>query len=166
MNWTRTLLDAATMAVVFNLTACVVMFLSPRYMMGSYPKAILKAAPQPQTKQEKCGGNGIMGAALVLLLLYGAASAVQGGITGFWPLFCAGYLEWLIASLTDFFLLDIVLFETMKPRIVIPGTEGHPGYTLKSWMVKLALPEHFLLWPLLFAPLLAAAQAGLSLLLA
>ncbi|MDD4849963.1 MAG: hypothetical protein PHO10_04620 [Gemmiger sp.] len=160
MNWTRTLLDGAAMAAVFNLTACVLMLLSPRYMMGSYPKAILKAAPQPQTAREKCVGNGSMSLAFLLLLLYGVASAAQAGVRGFWPLFRVGYTQWLMVSLTDFFLLDVVLFEVMKPRLMIPGTENHPGYGIKSWLVKLALPEHLLLWPLVVAPLLAAVQAA------
>ncbi|MDD3192753.1 MAG: hypothetical protein PHE47_02715 [Oscillospiraceae bacterium] len=152
------------MAAIFNLIACVIMFLSPRYMMGSYPKAILKAAVQPQTNREKHIGAGVMCIACILLLLYGAVSASHTGQSAFRTLFLMGYTEWMMASLTDFILLDIVLFQTMKQHIVIPGTEDHPGYELKNWMVKLALPEHFLLWPFIVAPLLAVIQAGISLL--
>ena len=72
----------------------------------------------------------------------------------------------MIASLTDFILLDVVLFQTCKARLVIPGTEGHPGYGFKQWMCKLALPEHLLLWPLVMAPLVSVIQAGLGLLFA
>ena len=55
--------------------------------------------------------------------------------------------------------------EKAKRRFIISGTEGHPGYGLKAWMKEYALPEHLLQWPLLLCPLMAAAQAGLCLLL-
>ena len=165
MNWTRTLLDGAVMAAVFNLSAIVIMFTNPRYMMACYPAAIRNAVTQPQTKREKTIYLWSMCAILLPLLAYGAASAATAGITGFWPLFWTGYVEWLMASLVDFFLLDMILFQTCKSRMIVPGTEGHPGYGFKQWVCKLALPEHLLLWPLVMAPLCAAAQAELSLLM-
>ena len=42
---------------------------------------------------------------------------------------------------------------------------GHSGYAFTDWMKGYALPEHLLQWPLLLCPLMAAAQAGLGLLL-
>ena len=139
--------------------------MNPRYMMACYPAAIRNAVTQPQTKREKTIYLWSMCAILLPLLAYGAASAATAGITGFWPLFWTGYVEWLMASLVDFFLLDMILFQTCKSRMIVPGTEGHPGYGFKQWMCKLALPEHLLLWPLVMAPLCAAAQAELSLLM-
>ena len=66
----------------------------------------------------------------------------------------------------DLLFLDVWLIQKKtKNRFVISGTEGHPGYEFKAWMKDYALPEHLLQWPLLLCPLLAAAQAGLGLLL-
>ena len=62
-------------------------------------------------------------------------------------------------------ILDYEEKKKAKRRFVIPGTEGHPGYGFKAWMKGYALPEHLLQWPLLLCPLMAAAQAGLCLLL-
>ena len=66
----------------------------------------------------------------------------------------------------DLLFLDVWLIQKKaKDRFVIPGTEGHPGYAFTDWMKGYALPEHLLQWPLLLCPLMAAAQAGLGLLL-
>ena len=150
MNWTRTILDGLAMAAYFNLFAATVALYQPRLMFPSYPPAIIKAANRPPTREENrfywlwiCFGE------LLPLLLYGAVSAVEGGTTGFWRL---SLMVWLIQK-------------KAKDRFVIPGTEGHPGYEFTDWMKGYALPEHLLQWPLLLCPLMAAAQAGLGLLL-
>lgn len=74
------------------------------------------------------------------------------------------YIEWLVIGFTDFFLLDIFLLQKMGHRMQIPDTYGHPDYSLGNWLKKLAIPEHFLGWPFVFAPLMSAAQAGVGML--
>ena len=150
MNWTRTILDGLAMAAYFNLFAGFVALYRPRLMFPCYPPAIIKAAKDPPTGVENrfywlwiCFGE------LLPLLLYGAVSTMEGGTTGFWPLFL------------DFWLIQ----RKAKSRFIIPGTEGHPGYAFKAWMKDYALPEHLLQWPFLMCPILAAAQAGLGLLI-
>lgn len=77
-----------------------------------------------------------------------------------------GYIQWMMVNLCDLFFLDIFLIQKKaKRRFVIPGTEGHPGYGFKAWMKSYALPEHLLQWPLILCPLMAAAQAGLGVLM-
>ena len=99
-------------------------------------------------------------------MLYGALSAVEGGTDGFWRLALTGYIQWMMVNFCDLFFLDFWLIQgKAKARFVIPGTEGHPGYGFKAWMKSYALPEHLLQWPLILCPILAAAQAGLGLLL-
>ena len=91
---------------------------------------------------------------------------VEGSVLGFWPMALTGYIQWMIINLCDLFFLDIFLIQKKaKRRFVIPGTEGHPGYGFKAWMKSYALPEHLLQWPLILCPLMAAAQAGLGMLL-
>ena len=100
------------------------------------------------------------------LLLYGAVSTVEGGKTGFWVLVLRAYIQWMMVNFCDLFFLDFWLIQgKAKARFVIPGTEGHPGYGFKAWMKSYAMPEHLLQWPLILCPILAAAQAGLGLLL-
>lgn len=67
-------------------------------------------------------------------------------------------------NIADFFLLDIYLLQKLGRRIQVPGTEGHPDYQPGRWLKKLALPEHFLAWPLIMAPLVSLVQAGLGVL--
>ncbi len=167
MDWTRTILDGLAMAAYFNLFAAAVALYKPRLMFPCYPPAIIKAAKTPPTKTENrfywlwiCFGE------LLPLLLYGAISTVEGGTTGFWCLALTGYIQWMIVNFCDLIVLDVWLIQKMaKQRFIIPGTEGHPGYEFKIWMKSYALPEHLLQWPFLLCPLMAAAQAGLCLLL-
>ena len=167
MNWSRTILDGFAMAAYFNLFAAAAALYKPRLMFPSYPPAIIKAANRPPTREENrfywlwiCFGE------LLPLLLYGAVSAVEGGTTGFWRLSLMGYIQWMMINIGDLLFLDVWLIQKKaKDRFVIPGTEGHPGYEFTDWMKGYALPEHLLQWPLLLCPLMAAAQAGLGLLL-
>lgn len=167
MNWARTFLDGLAMTAYFNLFAAAVAFYKPRLLFPCYPEDITKSAPNPPTRQETrfywlwiCFGE------LLPLILYGAVSAWECGTAGFWSLFLTGYVQWMLVNLSDLLLLDIWLIQKKaKRRFVIPGTEGHPGYGFGPWMKRYALPEHLLQWPLLLCPLLAAAQAGLGLLL-
>ena len=167
MNWTRTLLDGLAMAAYFNLLAGLVALYKPRLMFPCYPPAILKAAKEPPTGAETrfywlwiCFGEWLP------LLLYGAASAAEGGTTGFWPLALTGYVQWMLVNFCDLFFLDYWLIQKKAKRwFIIPGTEGHPGYDFKAWMKNYALPEHLLQWPFVLCPILAAAQAGLGLLI-
>ena len=72
----------------------------------------------------------------------------------------------MMINIGDLLFLDVWLIQKKaKARFVITGTEGHPGYEFTDWMKGYALPEPLLQWPLLLCPLMAAAQAGLGLLL-
>ena len=161
MNWTRIILDGIIMAAYFNIFACFIVAMNPRIMMGSYPKGIREAAPKPQTKREKRIYHSWMYFAILIpLMIYGTASAINTGVEGFWNLFWSAYVEWNIISISDFFILDMIMLVGMKERMMVPGTEGHEDYKLKNWVTKLAIPEHFLGWPLIMAPLLSLIQAG------
>ena len=162
MNWTRAILDGLAMAAYFNLFAAAV---AVSTMSTPASAAIIRAAKEPPTKAENrfywlwiCFGE------LLPLLLYGAASTVEGGTTGFWCPALTGYIQWMIVNVCDLLFLDLWLIQRKaKRRFIIPGTEGHPGYGFKAWMKSYALPEHLLQWTLILCPLLAAIQAGLGL---
>lgn len=167
MNWTRTILDGVTMAAYFNLSAAAVALYKPRLLFPCYPPAIIKAAKEPPTERESARyWRWIVFGEWLPLVLYGALSTAEGGTHGFWHLALTGYIQWMMVNAGDLLFLDIWLIQKKaKDRFVIPGTEGHPGYGSKAWMKDYALPEHLLQWPFLLCPLLAAAQAGLVLLL-
>lgn len=165
MNWSRVILDGLAMAAYFNLFATVIVLVDPRLMMSGYPRSIQKAAPLPQTGRERRIYLLWMYFGMLLpLTVYGSLSQVNGGIAGFQSLFRAAYAQWLIIGFSDFFLLDILLLQKLGLRARIPGTEEHEDYRLGNWLKKLAVPEHFLGWPLVVAPVLSVIQAGLGLL--
>lgn len=167
MNWIRIVLDGLLMSAYFNLFAAAVALYNPRLMFPAYPPDIIKVAPHPPTKEEIrfywlwiCFGE------LLPLLLYGTVSVAERGAAGFWFLVLAGYVQWMLINLGDLIFLDYYLIQRKcKERFIIPGTENHPGYGFRPWMNRYALPEHLLQWPLLMCPLMAAAQAGLAVLL-
>ena len=148
MNWTRVVLDGFAMAAYFNLFAGLVALYHPRLMFPCYPPAIIKAAKDSPTSAENrfywlwiCFGE------LLRLAL-------------------TGYIQWMMVNFCDLLFLDFWLIQRKaKSRFITPGTEGHPGYGFNAWMKDYALPEHLLQWPFLMCPILAAAQAGLGLLI-
>lgn len=158
MNWIRLMLDAVAMAAYFNIFAVAVMAYDSRLILPGYPKSIQKAAPAAKEERRFYLKWMIFGL-LLPLMIYGTASALAAGATGFWRLFFTFYIQWLIISFTDFFLLDILLVKRWRARIMIPGTENHPSYEPQNWLRELALTEHLLQWPLLLAPALAGFQA-------
>ncbi len=167
MNWLKTILDGLAMAAYFNLFAAAVALYNPRLMFPSYPPAIIKASPNPPTKAEsRFYFLWIVFGELIPLVAWGAFSMAECGTAGFWQMALAGYIQWMIINFADLFFLDFWLIQKKaKARFVIAGTEGHKGYEAGEWMRRYALPEHLLQWPLLLCPIMAAAQAGLALLI-
>ncbi|NJP39779.1 hypothetical protein HCH52_01755 [Oscillospiraceae bacterium HV4-5-C5C] len=163
MNWMRVILDGLAMSAVFNLCTALVWRLHPDAFLSSYPKSIRDVVP-PNPKQRKLKTRFVL-FMILPVTLYGILSACQAGINGFWNLALAGYIEWLLVNLGDFFGLDLYFRETMGDRLVLPGTKGDPFYTRRGWMKALGLPEHGLLWPFLVCPLFAVLSAGAGLLL-
>ena len=167
MNWLRTILDGLAMAAYFNLFAAAVALYNPRLMFPSLPVG----------HYQGCAGTAHKSGEPLLLavdLFWGASAppdlrrSQPGGRrnAGVWQMALTGYIQWMMVNLCDLFFLDIFLIQKkVKRRFVIPGTEGHPGYGFKAWMKSYALPEHLLQWPLILCPLMAAAQAGLGVLI-
>lgn len=163
MMWVRIFIDGIAMSAVFNLATALIITINPAVFTAAYPKEIQKiAAPDPQARRHKWQfGLWVM----LPVTVYGVFSAYLAGLRGFWYLFGAGYIEWFLINLGDFFGLDLYFREKMGKHFELPGTENHWCYTRKGWMKSLAVPEHFVLWPLVVCPLMALISAGLGCLL-
>ena len=92
-----------------------------------------------------------------------AVSACFAGTRGFWPLFWTGYVEMTFVSISDFLILDCWLPPKAKP--FIKGAEHCRAWERKEWLLKLAIPEHFLGWPLIFCPAAGLFVAAIGLIL-
>ena len=164
MNWGRILLDGIAMSAVFNFGVAAFWMYEPKSFTTMYPKQVQKIAP-PIDKRSRKIVLTMFAALYPTILLYGVISAWNAGMNGFWNLFWASYIQMVLINLGDFFGLDWFLREKMGTRLQLPGTEGSELYSRKNWMLKLAIPEHFLAWPLLICPAVAALSAGLGLLI-
>ena len=80
----------------------------------------------------------------LLLLLYGALSAVAGGTHGFWRLALTGYIQWMMVNLGDLFFLDVWLIQKKTKNRFVILAQRTSGYEFKAWMKDYALPEHLL----------------------
>ena len=92
------------------------------------------------------------------MFIFWGASAGLAGMSGFWPLFWAGYLEMTFVSISDFIVLDCIL--PQKVRHMIRGAEHCRAWERKEWMLKLAVPEHAVMWPLMMCPAAGLVVAG------
>lgn len=75
------------------------------------------------------------------------------GVQGFKKLFIAGYIQMFIVDMADLIGWNIIFREKMGRRLELPGTEGNELYSRKNWLLKLGIPNHFGIWPILICPL-------------
>lgn len=154
MNWFRILLDGIALSAVFNITIALGWVILPTAYTGMYPRAIQCIAPK-MTKADRCYEANMLLILYPALLVWMILSAHEAGIEGFWPLFWTAYIQMMLINLGDFFGLDWCFREKMGSRLELPGTEGNELYSRRNWMLKLAVPEHFVMWPLLVCPLVS-----------
>ena len=89
-------------------------------------------------------------------------SSHMAGVSGFWNLFWTGYIEMFFINLGDFIGLDYFFRKINLNRVMIPGTEHCKAWETKNWMKTLGIPEHLVIWPLVFCPLVGLIVAGIS----
>ena len=99
----------------------------------------------------------------LVLLVYWAFSAHFAEVNGFWPLFWTGYIEMTFVSISDFLILDCWLPPKAKPYI--KGAERCKAWERKEWLINLAIPEHFLGWPMLVCPFAGLVVAWIGMIL-
>ena len=163
MNWARTILDGVSMSLLFNAVVGLGFLLVPQAYSVMFPKEIKEAAAPYVKKKDVRIMHLIIYPLYLFLVVFWAVSAHFAGIDGFWQLFWTGYVEMTFVSISDFLILDCWL--PGKVRHMIEGAENCKAWERKEWLIKLAIPEHFLGWPLIFCPIAGLIVAGIGLIL-
>ena len=163
MNWPRIILDGLAMSTLFNAVAGLGFLLVPQAYSTMFPKEIKEAASPYVRKEDVRTMKLILYPLYLVLFVWWAFSARFAGISGFWNLFWTGYVEMTMVSVTDFILLDCWLLQKIRHRI--KGAEHCRAWERREWLLRLAVPEHGLLWTFIVCPVAGLFVAGINLLL-
>ena len=163
MNWPRLILDGLAMSMLFNAVAGLGFLLVPQAYSTMFPKEIKEAAAPYVDKKDVRTMKLILYPLYLVLFVWWAFSARFAGINGFWNLFWTGYAEMTMVSVTDFILLDCWLPQKIRHRI--KGAEYCMAWERREWLLRLAIPEHGLLWTFIVCPVAGLFVAGINLLL-
>ena len=150
------------MSLLFNALAGLGFLLVPQAYSTMFPKEIRQAAAPFVEKKDVRTMKLILYPLYLVLVVYWAASAHFAGMSGFWNLFWAGYIEMTMVSISDFIILDCWLPPKAKPYV--KGAEHCKAWERREWLKTLAIPEHGLLWTLIVCPIAGLAVAGLNML--
>ena len=160
MNWPRIILDGLTMSLFFNLVVALGFAITPQGYSTMFPREIKEAAAPYVSKHDLRRMHLIIYPLYPVMFAFWGISAGLAGMSGFRPLFWAGYLEMTFVSISDFIVLDCIL--PQKVRHKIRGAEYCRAWDRKEWMLKLAIPEHCVMWPLVMCPVAGLAVAGIG----
>ena len=164
MNWFRTILDGLAMSAVFNCCVAVFWILKPHSFIVMFPKSLQKKA-RPVTKEESRHTILMYATLYPAILIWMILSTYQAGINCFWPMFWTSYIEMMFLSLGDLFFLDYLLLKKTGNRLHADGVKDDPFYEPKNELLKLGLPEHLFLWPVLYCPIVGFIAAGIGMLI-
>lgn len=149
--WQQIIINGIVASVIFNTTVALLWLKLPNAMSVIMPLEIRQAAPRPAK-------NEVATLYISLALLYGSLLAYivitvsAAGVTGFWNLFWMGYLITFIVNMVDFWVLDIWFRERFKARLMIKGTEHCKAWQTQEWLRTMAIPGHWVAWPLVVCP--------------
>ncbi len=160
MNWPRILLDGLAMSLLFNAVAGLGFLLVPQAYSTMFPKEIKRAAAPYVDKKDVRTMKRILYPLYLALWIWWAISAHFTGTVGFWNLFWTGYLEMTMVSVTDFILLDCWLPQKIRHRI--KGAEHCRAWERREWLIRLAIPEHGLVWTFVICPIAGLFVAGIN----
>jgi hypothetical protein len=164
MNWFRTILDGVAMSAAFNSYVAVFWLLEPHSFIGMFPKELQKKARE-RTREEKRHTLIMCCTLYPALLVWIVLSTWQAGVVGFWNMFWTAYVEMMFVSLGDLFFLDYLLLKKTGTRLHADGVKGDSFYEPKNELLKLGLPEHLILWSVVFCPVVGTITAGVGILL-
>ena len=129
----RMMLHGAVLTSVSTLVLLACLIANPRLLLEDYPADVQRAVP-PKTDRERRTALLVGVPFLGFMLLFPAWSTwTQYRASGTPPTLEALFLNTFVVASAfnafDLLVLDWLLFCTLRPRfIVLPGTEGMPGY--------------------------------------
>lgn len=130
---TRVLIDGGILTAIVAVVLVGILYFNPRIALSDYPPDV-KAVVPPRTKRELQLGILIsipMLLVCVALPLHSVWLVKQqsGGIITYAMAFATLFGEYFLVSMFDLLVLDLWMFYTWTPKfLVLPGTEGLPGY--------------------------------------
>lgn len=157
--WFHVILYGLAMSVIFTLTLCLVSYIDPQSFTKMYPPAIQKIAPPISAESRKTEVTMLI-CLWTFMVLFSIISNYLSGVRGFGQLFLAGYIQFFMVDMGDFFGWNILFREKMGRKLHLPGTEGSELYSRKNWLLKMAIPNHFGIWLIGICPLGALLNAG------
>ena len=133
---TRILIDGSILTALVSAALVLMLYLNPRLALSDYPDDV-KAVVPPRTRKELLLGIALSIPLLLVVLaipLYSAwwVRAQNGGVLTYGTAFVPFIGEYFMVAMFDLIVLDVGMFYTWTPGfLVIPGSEGLPGY--KDW---------------------------------
>ncbi|ORX78211.1 hypothetical protein BCR32DRAFT_282486 [Anaeromyces robustus] len=164
MNWFRIILDGIAMSAIFNFGVAAFYIYMPHSFITMFPKKLRDKA-RPVTREEHKHVIIMCITIYPALILWGVLSSLEANIHGFWNLFWKSYIEMMFMSIGDLVFLDYMLLKKTGTRLHADGVKGDPFYKPKNELLQLGIPEHLVVWPLVFCPLVGFISAGLGLLI-
>jgi hypothetical protein len=121
--------------LLYNFLVCLALLWlvgkNPRYMMQDYPPEITAGIPAQTTEEKRAGmkyGLTFLLTLAVFPLLIGLVFKFLGPVS-FIELWLRIFVLMFSFNLVDLVILDWIIFCWLTPSfMVLPGTEGHPGY--------------------------------------
>jgi hypothetical protein len=137
------LLDGAIFSLIGSLYLVGILRCKPRLALnkGDYPDDVLAAVP-PKAKEEQRLATIIGIPFLVYTFTFPVVSTAAldragGGNATFLDLFLHMLVIIFFLDLVGLLILDLWMFCTITPKfVVIPGTEGFPGYKDKGMYIR------------------------------
>ena len=157
--WFHIILYGLAMSVIFTLTLCLVSYIDPQSFTKMYPPAIQKIAPPIPAESRKTEVTMLI-CLWTFMVLFSITGNYLSGVCGFGQLFLAGYIQFFMVDMGDFFGWNILFREKMGRKLHLPGTEGSELYSRKNWLLKMAIPNHFGIWLIGVCPLGGLVNAG------
>ena len=117
--WLHVILYGLAMAVIFALTLCLVSYIDPQAFTKMYPPAIQKIAPliPPESRKTEV----VMLVCLwTFIVFFSITSNYLSGVRGFEQLFIAGYIQFFMVDMGDFFGWNILFREKMGQKLHLP----------------------------------------------
>lgn len=142
-NLGKALLDGAIFSLIGSLYLVGMLWYNPRLALnkGDYPDDVLAAVP-PKTNEEKRLAIIVGVPYLIYAFAFPVISTIalnnsSGGNAPFLDLFLHMLVIIFFFNLVDLLILDLWMFCTITPKfVVIPGTEGFPGYKDKGMHIR------------------------------